>query len=205
MGCLRFIIKVIILAFAFIGIGTIVGGKIFQFNVQDLTKNNNQIEVNKQNSYKDTKLFDLSKLSEEYILKGDYQILNYNLLLVTHKGSKQKFILLSSNKDKIWSNNDFNTNESQRSIEKFFDQTSKLFVRLENFNITKKGKINIFNQNVNYWKFKADSYHLPFKNIVGFIAPFKYSDDKNSLFISYNQDDTYSQIITEAFLKQLKK
>ena len=76
-------------------------------------------------------------------------------------------------------------------------------MQLENFEISGRGSMYALGQTIPYIKFKSDVVNLPIKGIQGIVGVASHGND-NIIIVSSNASGKYSQIVTDALMKQLK-
>lgn len=199
MGCLRNIIKSIILALAVIGFITI-GGKDLITNT--VTK---WITPSSDNIIERTQIVgDFSQMDEEFEIEKAVGVLGYNAVLAEHKISGQKMVVVDSGNKPIITAKDL---QSENVEQKLLNSVKKLkynAISIEDLSITKKGNLQAYNQTVPYIKFEAKVNRLPIKEVSGIISVAKTDKGQEKLLISVGKKDDFSQIISENFFKNIK-
>lgn len=201
MGCLKSIIKIIILILAFIGFKTI-GGVDFINRYIDLDNMFKKPSQEKMQE-KAAKIADLSEINQEYTIKKNINILGVKAILTEHNASGQKFIIANDANEKLLKKEDFQSNEIDDKIKNLAEKIQYQFIRLEDVKITQRGTIYVFEQNAPYVKFSADAVNLPISDIQGMIGAVQV-DGKTKIIISLNEGKKYSQIISQEFFKDVK-
>lgn len=199
MGCLRNIIKSIILALAVIGFITI-GGKDLITNT--VTK---WITPSSDNIIERTQIVgDFSQMDEEFEIEKAVGVLGYNAVLAEHKISGQKMVVVDSGNKPIITAKDL---QSENVEQKLLNSVKKLkynAISIEDLSITKKGNLQAYNQTVPYIKFEAKVNRLPIKEVSGIVSVVKTDKGQEKLLISVGKKDDFSQIISENFFKNIK-
>lgn len=201
MGCLKNIIKIIIIALAIIGFKAIGGMELFQGKF-----NFNFFEKPSQETLKEkvSKIADLSKIDDEFQIEKSANLLGYKTVIAEHSGTGPKMIIVDSGKKSPLKKEDFETGEIDTKLK---DLTSKIqyqFIRVEDLEITQRGSLNTLGTRVPYVKFKAQTVNLPFAEIQGIIGAATDSNGQNKMIIAVNDSKKYSQIITQQFFEDVR-
>ena len=77
-------------------------------------------------------------------------------------------------------------------------------VKFEEIKVSKKGEMTGISQKIPYVKVSAQISNLPMKDIEGILGVAELENGKNLIVISVNEKGKYSQIIADAFYKQVK-
>ncbi len=198
-GCLGTILKIIILILAYIGFQSLGGVDFVKNKFEEYTKPSQESMVEKAK-----KVADLSKISDEYTIDRTASVMNYHLVLAEHKGSGQKLAIIDPKSDDLITKNDFKTGAIDQKLKDLNQKFQYQLIRLENFEVTKRSHLKAMGQDVPYVKFEADTINLPIGHISGIIGLAKNSQGKSVIIASANNDDKYSQIITEEFFKKVR-
>ena len=185
-GCLKRIITIIILIFAFIGVKSVWKPS----------------EAQKAQTQSSIKIVDFSRLSDEFNLDKVINLPNFKIIIVKHSGSGQKFIITNSTFIKWFTQKDFTSKEIDKKIADFAENTQYQFIRLEDIKIIQRGTISTLNLTIPYVRFTADTVNFPAGEIQGIIGAVT-SEDSNITILTYNNSKKYSQIITEQFFKNV--
>ena len=198
-GCLATIFKIIILILAYIGFQSLGGVDFVKDKFEEYTKPSQETLIEKAK-----KVADLSKISDEYTIDRTASIMGYSLVLAEHRGSGQKLAIIDPKSEDLITKNDFKTGEINKKLKDLNDKFQYQLVRLENFEVTRKGTIKAMGQTVPYVKFEADTINLPIGHVSGIVGLAKNSQGKSVILASVNNDDKYSHIITEEFFRKVK-
>lgn len=198
-GCLSLIIKIVIVILAYIGFQSLGGVDFVKSKFEEFTKPTQKVMIENAKS-----VADLSNINDEYIIDRTANILDYHLVLAEHKASGQKLAIIDPKTENLITKKDFQTGEVNKKIEDLNEKFQYQLVRLENFQLTKKGNFKAMGQNVPFVRFEADTINLPVGHISGIIGVAKNSKGRNVILASVSNGDKYSQIITESFFKKVK-
>ena len=201
MGCLKNIIKFIILVFAIIGFISVGGTKIFQgkfdFNIFEKPS---QEKLKEQASA----IANLSDISDEYKIDNVTKVLGFKSVIASHQGTKQKMLIIDTGKKELLSPDDFKNKEIDKKIENLAEKIQYQFIRVENVKIVQNGTIQTMNSSAPYVKFKADTVNLPIPEIQGIVGLSTDKNGQNKLILSINDSNKYSQIITQEFFRHVQ-
>ncbi len=198
-GCLTTIIKIIIVILAYIGFQSLGGVDFVKQKFEEYTKPSQETMVEKAKG-----VADLSTIGDEYTIDRTANLLDYHMVLAEHKGSGQKLAIIDPKSDNLLTKEDFKTGEVDKKLKDLNEKFQYQLVRLESFEITKKGHFKAMGQSVPFVKFEADTINMPIGHVAGVIGIAKNAKGRNVILASVNNDDKYSQIITEAFFKKIK-
>ncbi len=199
-GCLSFIIKTIIAVLVFFG--------LLHLGVIDYIKD--KIDEHKgassqEKMIEDTKdVIDLSAIDDEYTIDKNLKVLKNRMIIAEHNSSGQKMIMIEPKNEDILTKEDIKSDELQQKIESALQKYKYQLVRFDEIKVTKKGEMQGVGQKMPYAKISAEISNLPMKDIEGIVGVAELENGKNLIVISVNEKGKYSQIITDAFYKQVK-
>ncbi len=199
MGCLKNILRAVILTLAVVGFLSL-GGQEF------VTKYISQIFNPSPETILDRaqKVGDFSGLNEEFELEKATGMFGYNGVVAEHKASGQKFIVVDTASKPLFTQNDI---QSDNLEEKIFDALSKFKIQaisIDELEITKHGEMSSYGKTVPYAKFDAKIKKLPIGNVSGIISVAETKDGEPRILISANEKSKYSQLISDEFFKNIK-
>lgn len=198
MGCLKTIIKIIIIALAIVGFKSLGGLDMFK----DIKFFEKPSQEKLQNESSD--VADFSNINNEYKLNKRVNIMGYKAVVAEHKGSGQKMFVLKTGKKTLLTKNDFTTKEIDKKLEELVQKVQYQFIRVEDFKIIERGSIYTMGQNVPYVRYEANTVNLPAPTIQGIIGVATDKNNESKLILSLNDGIKYSQIITQQFFKDVK-
>jgi len=199
MGCLKFIIKVVIVVFAIIGFKSVGGWDwcVKTFHLGEKPSQESMIEKSKD-------VADFSAIPDEYELSKSANILGYRAVIAHHDSTGQKFAIVNEKKGISLTKDDFNNGNLKKKIDSINEKLSYQYIRVENFKILKQGTMKAMGQTVPYAQFEAEVTNLPVKTIKGVVSVATDKNGKNKIMVSANDGGKYSQIIAEQFFKSVK-
>lgn len=200
MGCLKNIIKAIILVFAVIGFMSIGGKDFFVEKWNELMNPPQDIMLERAK-----KVGDFSQIGDEYEIDKAASALGYNGVLAEHRATGQKMIVVDSGKKPLLTPNDFQEGKVEKKLQDLVQKFKYSVVNVQELNVTKKGHIKTFGQNASFVKFSAKISKVPSGEIEGIISAVKTESGESRVLISANEKGKYSQIIAQDFFKKVKE
>ena len=201
-GCLSFIIKTIIAVLVFFGLlhlGVIdfIKDKIQEY--KDTPSQEKMIENAKD-------VIDLSQIDyEEYAIEKNVKILKNRMIVAEHSASGQKMIMIEPKNENILTKEDINSKNIEQKIEDTLSKYKYQLVKFDDITVSKKGEMSGLGQKIPYVKVSAQISNLPMKDMEGILGVAELENGKNLIIISVNEKGKYSQIISDAFYKQVKQ
>lgn len=199
-GCFTFIIKTIIAVLVFFGLlhlGVIdfIKDKIQEY--RDVPSQEKMVENAKD-------IIDLSGIDDEYAIDKNLKILQNRMIVAEHNASGQKMIMIEPKNENILTKDDINSENIQKKIEDTLSKYKYQLVKFDEIKVTKKGEMSGIGQEIPYVKVSAQISNLPMKDMEGILGVASLENGKNLIVISVNEKGKYSQIIADAFYKQVK-
>ncbi len=199
MGCLRNIIRAIILTLAVIGFLSLGGKEL----VMGLLKN----WINPPQSSmieKAQKVGDFSEINEEFEIEKAAGIMGYNAVIAEHKMSGQKMIVLDTGAKKILTAEDLKSDNIEEKIKNTIKNIKYQAISIENLSITKRGNISSYGTSAPYIKFEAKIKKFPIGDVTGIVSVVKTPDGDDRILVSINEEGKYSHLLSEEFFKKIK-
>lgn len=197
MGCLKKTINMLVFAFAVIGFVSVGGPEWVSQNVGNLIENHKSFEQKSE-------LGDFSKLDSEFEIDKSMNFFGYKGVLAEHNVSGQKFIILDT-KEPILTEKDIKSDDLENKIMSLVKKQRKNSVTPSEFKITSHSTINAYGKIVPCAKFSAKIKKMPMGNFNGMIAVVESDNKNNKILISANQNNKYSQLITQQFFGQVSE
>ena len=199
MGCLKLLIKIVIIVFAIIGFRATGCWdwcvKTFRLN----EKPNQESMIEKSRD-----VADFSSIPDEYEIAKSANMLGYRAVIAEHDATGQKFAVVNENKGLKLTKQDFKDGSLKKKIDGVNKKLEYQYIHVENFRILKQGTMKAMGQTVPYAQFQADVTNLPVKTLKGVIAVAQDDEGKSKILVSANENGKYSQIIAEQFFKKVK-
>ena len=197
MGCLKKTFNMIILAFAVIGFVSVGGPEWVSQNVGNLMENHKKFEQKSE-------LGDFSKLDSEFEIDKSMNFFGYKGVLAEHNASGQKFIILDT-KEALLSENDIKSDGLEDKIMSLVKKQKRNSVTPNEFKITSRSSIKAYGKTVPCARFTAKIKKMPMGNFNGMIAVVESEKKNNKILIAANQNNKYSQLITQQFFGQISE
>ena len=198
-GCLSFIFKTIIAVLVFFGLLHLGVIDFIKDKIKEKTDNSKQEMVEKTKD-----VIDLSGIDDEYTIDKNLKILKNRMIVAEHNASGQKMIMVEPSKEDIFTKEDIESEDLQKKLEDAANKYKYKLVKFEKIEVQKRGTMDALNQKVPYAKVAVEISNLPMKDLTGIIGVAELENGKNLIVISVNEKDKYSQIIADAFYKQVK-
>ncbi len=199
MGCLKNIIRALIITLAIIGFLSIGGKELIQKLISHWW--NPSVETILERA---KKVGDFSSINEEFELEKATGIMGYNAVVAEHKASGQKMLVVDSGAKKILTAEDLKSDKIEDRIKDAVKNVKYQTVSIENLSIVKKGELNSYGKTAPYIKFQATVKKLPIGDVEGIISVARNSDGEDRLLVSVSERGKYSQLIAEEFFRKIK-
>lgn len=199
MGCLKNIIRAIILALAVIGFLSI-GGKEFVTGMFSKWINPPQETILERAK----KVGDFSGINEEFELEKVAGMLGYNAVVAEHKASGQKLIVVDSSKKTLITEDDIKSENIEEKLKSALQKIKYQAASVEDLKVTKRGTMAAYGKEKPYVRFEAKISRLPIGDVSGIISVTTAQDGTNRILVAVNEKSKYSQLISEEFFKQVK-
>ena len=199
MGCLKLLIKIVIIIFAIIGFRATGCWDwcVKTFHLNEKPSQESMIEKSRD-------VADFSAIPDEYEIAKSANILGYRAVIAEHDATGQKFAVVNENKGLKITKQDFKDGSLKKKIDGVNKKLEYQYIHVENFKILKQGNMKAMGQTVPYAQFQADVTNLPVKTLRGIIAVAQDNEGKSKILVSANEQGKYSQIIAEQFFKKVK-
>ena len=199
MGCLKNILRAIILTLAVVGFMALGGKELVSGLIN-----------NYFNPPKDTmmeraqKVGDFSKINDEFEIERAAGIMGYNAVVAEHKASGQKMFVVDSGDKDILTVEDIKSDNVEEKLYKAISKIKYQAVSVDDLKVTKHGTMHSYGKDVPYVKFEARIKKLPIGDVGGIISVAETKDGESRLLISANEKSKYSQLISDEFFKKIK-
>lgn len=200
MGCLKNILKAVILVFAVIGFISIGGKDYFVKMWNNFVNPPQDVMIERAK-----KVGDFSQIGDEFEIDKAASALGYNGVLAEHKSTGQKMIVIDSGRKPLLLPEDFQDKTVDQKLEDLIQKFKYQFVNIQDLKITKRGYIRTFGKKAPYVRFEAKANKLPIGEIKGIISAVETPSGKDRVLVSVNEKDKYSQLIAEDFFKKVRE
>ncbi len=199
MGCLKNIVRAIIIVLAVIGFMSLGGKELIGSWVNNFF-NPPQDEMLERAK----KVGDFSKISDEFEIEKAAGVLGYNAVVAEHKATGQKLLVVDSNKKDILTVEDIKSDNVEQKLKKSIQKVKYQALSVDELRVTKRGTISSYGKNVPYVRFEAKVKKLPIGDIAGMVSVAETKSGEPRLLISANEKSKYSQLISDEFFKKIK-
>ncbi len=199
MGCLKNIVRAIIIVLAVVGFMSLGGKELVGSWVNNFF-NPPQDEMLERAK----KVGDFSKISDEFEIEKAAGVLGYNAVVAEHKATGQKLLVVDSNKKDILTVEDIKSDNVEQKLKKSIQKVKYQALSVDDLRVTKRGTISSYGKEVPYVKFEAKVKKLPIGDIAGMVSVAETKSGEPRLLISANEKSKYSQLISDEFFKKIK-
>lgn len=200
MGCLKTILKAVILVLAVIGFIKIGGTDFFVKQWNNIFNPPQDVMLERAKD-----VGDFSKIGNNYEIDKAASAFGYHGVLAQHKKNGQKMIVIDAGKKQLLTPQDFSDKSVDKKLEDLIDKLKYQYVNIQDLKITKRGKINAFGKKAQYVKFEAKANKLPVNQIQGIVSAVETSSGKTKVLVSVNEKGKYSQATAEDFFKKINE
>ena len=199
MGCLRNIIRAIILTLAIVGFMSLGGKELLNGWIADWFNPSQDVMLERAK-----KVGDFSKINDEFEIEKTAGIMGYNAVVAEHKASGQKMIVVDSGLKPILTSDDIKSGNVEEKLRNTVKKIKYQAVSVDDLKITKRGNITSYGKTAPYVKFEAKVKKLPIGDVAGIISVVKDSNNQDRLLISVSEKEKYSQLISDEFFKNIR-
>lgn len=199
MGCLRNIIRAVILTLAIVGFMSLGGKELLNGWMANWFNPSQDVMLERAK-----KVGDFSNINDEFEIEKAAGIMGYNAVVAEHKASGQKMLVVDSGSKPILSAEDIKSDDVEQKLQNAVKKIKYQAVSVENLSVTKRGYINSYGKSAPYVKFEARIKKLPIGDVAGIISVVQDSKGQDRMLISISEKDKYSQLISDEFFKKIK-
>lgn len=200
MGCLKNIIKAVILVFAVIGFIKIGGQDFFVQKWNDIMNPPQDVMMERAK-----KVGNFSSVGDEYEIDKAASALGYNGVLAEHKASGQKMIVIDSGVKPLLTPEDFKEDKVEQKLQDLTQKFKYTVVNVQNLKVTKKGHMDTFGKRAQYVRFTAEISKIPGGKVEGIISAVETKSGEKRVVVSANEQGKYSQLVAQDFFKKIKE
>ncbi len=198
-GCLSTIIKIVIGILVFFGLLHL---GVIDYIKEKIEEKRNPSQEELIDKTKD--VVDLSSINEEYSIDKNLKILKNRMIVAEHNATGQKMIIIEPKNEDIFTKEDIQSKDIQTKLESAVKKYKYQLIKFDKIEVVKHGNINALNQRIPYIKVNVEVSNIPIKDLEGILGVANLENGKNIILISVNEKGKYSQIIAEAFYKEIK-
>ena len=200
MGCLKNILRAILLTLAIVGFLSLGGKELVTGLV------NNYFNPSKDTMLERAqKVGDFSHINDEFEIEKAAGIMGYNAVVAEHKASGQKMLIVDSGKKPLLTPEDIKGQEVETKLKDLSEKFKYQAITVQDIKVTSRGTMKVYGKQVPYAKFDAHVTKLPFSDISGVVASVKTSDGSEKLALSLSEKKKYSQLITNEFYRGVQE
>ena len=199
MGCLKNILRAIILTLAAVGFLALGGKDLIVSLVGNYFNPPKDVVMERAQ-----KVGDFSKINDEFEIEKAAGIMGYNAVVAEHRASGQKMLVVDSGDKKILTADDIKSDNVEEKLHKAISKIKYQAISVDDLKVTKHGTMNSYGKEVPYVKFEARVKKLPIGDIGGIISVASTKDGEERILISANEKSKYSQLISDEFFKKIK-
>ena len=199
MGCLRNIIRAIIITLAAIGFMSLGGRELVSKYIGQWFNPPQDVMLERAK-----KVGDFSQISEEFEIERAAGIMGYNAVVAEHKASGQKLFVVDTNDKNILTKEDLQSGNVEEKLKAAISKVKYQSITFDELKVTKHGNLYSYGLNAPYVKFDARVKKLSVGEISGIISTVETTGGEKRLLIALNEKDKYSQLIAEEFFRKIK-
>ena len=199
MGCLRNIIRAVVITLAIVGFMSLGGKELLSGWLADWFNPSADVLLERAK-----KVGDFSKINDEFEIEKAAGVMGYNAVVAEHKASGQKMIVVDTGSKPILTAEDIKSDNVEEKLRNSVKKIKYQAVSVNDLSVTKRGTLSSYGKTVPYIKFEAKVKKLPIGDVAGIISVVKDSNDEDRLLISVSEKDKYYQLIADEFFKNIK-
>jgi len=199
MGCLKRILSIVILVFAYIGFQSVGGVKYCQDFITSFTSPSEQQTTDSVN-----KVIDTSNLSDDYEISKAINFFGMKVIEADYQKAPQKIFLIDSNGLIKLTKDDFYSGKIEEILENLISKFTYQAIRIENLKIIRTGQFVALNkQKIPFVLFEADIIRGTAPKMYGMLGVVDDPDAHNDIILSFTTVGKYNQSVTEKFFQQV--
>ena len=199
-GCLSLIIKTIIAILVFFGLLHL---GVIDF-IKDKIREYSDAPTQEQMIEKTKDVIDLSEIDEEYTIDKNLKIFQNRMIVADHNASGQKMVMIEPKYIDILTQEDIKSEDIEQKIKNSISKYKYQPIKFEKIEVVQRGEMAALGQQIPYVKVRVRASNLPIKEMEGVVGVAQLKDGKNLIVGSVNEKGKYSQIVADAFYKQVK-
>lgn len=199
MGCLRNIIRAVVITLAIVGFMSLGGKELLNGWLENFFNPSQEVMLERAK-----KVGDFSEINDEFEIERAAGIMGYNAVVAEHKASGQKMIIIDSGSKPILTAEDLKSESVEEKLRNSIKKIRYQAVSVDDLAVTKRGTLTSFGKTAPYVKFEAKVKKLPIGDVAGIISVVKDSKGEDRLLVSISEKEKYSQLISDEFFKHVK-
>ena len=198
MGCLKNVIRAIVITLAVVGFLSLGGKDLIGSWLGNWFNPSQDVMMERAK-----KVGDFSKINDEFEIEKAAGIMGYNAVVAEHKASGQKMFVVDSKDKTILSKSDIRSNNAEEKLQTALKKIKYQALSVDDLKVLKHGVMYSYSQEVPYVRFEAKVKKLPVGDVGGIISVADVNGGQR-LLLSVNEKNKYSQLISDEFFKQIK-
>lgn len=199
MGCLKNILRAVLLTLAFVGFLSLGGKELVASLINNYFNPSKDVMLERAQ-----KVGDFSHINDEFEIEKAAGIMGYNAVVAEHKASGQKMFVVDSGDKAVLTVDDIKSDKAEEKLQKALGKIKYQAISVENLKVTKHGTMNSYGKEVPYVKFEARVKKLPIGDVGGIVSVAQIKDGEQRLLISVSEKNKYSQLISDEFFRKIK-
>lgn len=199
MGCLKNIIRAIILTLAIIGFMSLGGKELLNGWLGNFFNPSKEVMLERAK-----KVGDFSGINDEFEIEKAAGIMGYNAVIAEHKASGQKMIVVDSGSKPILTAEDIKADNIEEKLQNSLKKIKYQAISIDDITITKRGYLTSYGKTAPYVKFDAKVKKLPIGDVTGIISVVSDANGDERMLVSVSEKGKYSQLISDEFFKHIK-
>ena len=199
MGCLRNIIRAVVLTLAIVGFMSLGGKEIIGGLLHNWFNPSQDVMLERAK-----KVGDFSNINDEFEIEKAAGLMGYNAVIAEHKASGQKMLVIDSKDKNLLTADDIKSDNAEEKLQNALKKFKYQAVSVDDLKVTKHGILSSYGKEVPYVKFEARVKKLPVGDVGGIISVVTLADNSQRILISANEKSKYSQLISDEFFRKIK-
>ena len=199
MGCLKNVIRAVVLTLAVVGFLSLGGKDLISGWIGNWFNPSQDVMMERAK-----KVGDFTKINDEFEIEKAAGIMGYNAVVAEHKASGQKMFVIDPKDKNILTKTDIQSDNIESKLQDALKKVKYQAISVEDIKVTKHGSMYSYGSSVPYVKFEAKVKKLPIGDVGGIVSVAETKDGGQRLMISVNEKNKYSQLISEEFFKKIK-